>query len=106
MVAVSPDRLSSGSAVSAGGWLITAGFVVIALTSALYAMDAPEAALPVHPFVAAAAIRVTLVGANLLLAASVIGVLADIAAAMGAVLVIQHLDREGRAWASAGWVAY
>ena len=104
------DLRDAGLEPAAGSNLRTAGAAValgsfgVTVTSVLYALSPPAAALPAQPFDQALALAGAVAGARTLLAAGSIGIFSDIVFAVGALLVTLELARRGRGLGVAGWI--
>ena len=87
----------------AGGAALALGSFGVTVTSVLYALSPPAAALPAYPLdLALAGARS---GASTLHAAGTVGIFSDIVMAVGVLLVAFELVRRERAVAAAGWIA-
>jgi hypothetical protein len=87
----------------AGGAALALGSIGVTVTSVLYALSPPAAALPAYPLdLALAGARS---GASTLHAAGTVGIFSDIVAAVGVLLVAFELVQRERAVAAAGGIA-
>jgi hypothetical protein len=93
------------SILSVGGVALALGSLGITATSALYALSPPAAALPAQPFDQAMALAGAVVGARTMFAAGTVGILSDVVAAVGAMLIVVELVCREKAAAAAGWAA-
>ena len=93
------------SSLAAGGTALALGSLGVTATSALYALSPPAAALPAQPFDQASALAGAVTGARTMFAAGTVGIFADIAFAVGALVVALELAQRGRGLAVAGWIA-
>lgn len=89
--------------LTVGGALLALGSAGVTITSVLYALAPPAAALPAYPLDQALAGAKG--AAGILLAAGTAGIFSDIVMAVGALLVALELVRRRRAIAAAGWMA-
>ena len=111
MTEAGPARLDLGetearvSNLRAGGAAVALGSFGVAVTSVLYALSPPAAALPAQPFDQALALAGAVAGARTMFAAGTVGIFSDIVMAVGALLVALELARRGRSLAVAGWIA-
>src|SRR4030095_4201929 len=87
----------------AGGAALARGALGVAVTSVLYALAPPAAALPAYPLDQALAGART--GARTLIWAGTVGIFSDIVMAVGTFLVALELVRRERAVAAGGWFA-
>ncbi|MBR0825321.1 hypothetical protein JQ596_07225 [Bradyrhizobium manausense] len=87
----------------AAGAALALGSFGVAVTSALYALAPPAAALPAFPI--DLALAGTAAGAGMLSAAGRVGIFSDVVMATGALLIVLELARRGRSTAAAGWTA-
>lgn len=98
--------LASGDTTSiqgAGGAALALGSFGVAVTSALYALTPPAAALPAYPI--DQALAGTIAGAGFLSAAGTVGIVSDVLMAACVLLIVLELARRGRGVAAAGWTA-
>ena len=87
----------------AGGAALALGSIGVTVTSVLYALSPPAAALPAYPLdLALAGARS---GASTLHAAGTVGIFSDIVMAVGVLLVAFELVQRERSIAAAGWIA-
>lgn len=93
------------SNLTVGGAAVALGSLCVVVTSVLYALSPPAAALPTQPFDLASALAGAVAGGRTLSAAGTIGIFSDIVMAVGALLVGVDHARRGRALAAAGWSA-
>jgi len=93
------------SNLTAAGAALALGSLGVTVTSVLYALSPPAAALPAQPFDQISALAGAVAGARTMFAAGTIGVFSDIAFAVGALVVALELARRGRGLAVAGWSA-
>ena len=93
------------SNLRAGGAAVALGSFGVTVTSVLYALSPPAAALPAQPFDQALALAGAVAGARSMFAAGTVGIFSDIVMAVGALLVALELARRGRSLAVAGWIA-
>jgi hypothetical protein len=93
------------SNLTAAGAALALGSLGVTVTSVLYALSPPAAALPAQPFDQASALAGAVAGARTMFAAGTVGIFSDIAFATGALVVALELARRGRGLAVAGWVA-
>ena len=93
------------SNLTVAGAALALGSLGVTVTSLLYALSPPAAALPAQPFDQASALAGAVAGARTMFAAGTVGVFSDIAFATGALVVALELARRGRGLAVAGWVA-
>ena len=91
------------SALTAGGATLALGALGVAVTSVLYALAPPAAALPAYPL--DQALAGARAGARTLFAAGTVGIFSDIVMAVGTFLVALELVRRERAVAAGGWIA-
>ena len=111
MTQAGPARLDLGetearvSNLRAGGAAVALGSFGVTVTSALYALSPPAAALPAQPFDQALALAGAVAGARTMFAAGTVGIFSDLVMAVGALLVALELARRGRSLAVAGWIA-
>ena len=89
--------------LTAGGVALALGALGVAVTSVLYALTPPAAALPAYPLDQALAGART--GARTLFWAGTVGIFSDIVMAVGTFLVALELVRRERAVAAGGWIA-
>jgi hypothetical protein len=90
-------------ALTAGGVALALGSIGVTVTSVLYALSPPAAALPAYPLdLALAGARS---GASTLYAAGTVGIFSDIVMAVGVLLVAFELVQRERSIAAAGWIA-
>jgi hypothetical protein len=99
------NRRAAVSNLAAGGAALALGALGVTVTSVLYALSPPAAALPAQPFNQTLALAGAVAGARTMLAAGTVGVFSDIVMAVGALLVALELARRGRGLAAAGWIA-
>jgi len=95
----------SASNLTAGGAALALGSLGVTVTSVLYALSPPAAALPAQPFDLASSLAGAVAGARTMFAAGTVGIFSDIVAAVGVLLVALELARRGRGFAAAGWIA-
>jgi hypothetical protein len=93
------------SNLTAGGAAVALGSLGVTVTSVLYALSPPAAALPAQPFDHALALAGAVAGARTMFGAGTVGIFSDIVMAVGALLVASELARRGRGIAVAGWIA-
>jgi hypothetical protein len=93
------------SNLAAGGAAVALGALGVTVTSMLYALSPPAAALPAQPFDYALALAGAVAGARTMFGAGTVGIFSDIVMAVGALLVASELARRGRGIAVAGWIA-
>ncbi len=93
------------SILTAGGAALAVGSLGVTVTSVLYALSPPAAALPAQPFDLALSLAGAVAGARTMFAAGTVGIFSDIVAAVGAALVALELAWRGRGIAVAGWIA-
>jgi hypothetical protein len=93
------------SNLGVGGAAVALGALGVTVTSVLYALSPPAAALPAQPFDHALALAGAVAGARTMFEAGTVGIFSDIVMAVGALLVASELARRGRAIAVAGWIA-
>lgn len=93
------------SNLTAGGACVALGSFGVAVTSVLYALSPPAAALPAQPFDQAAALAGAVAGQSIMRMAGTIGIFSDVVMAVGALVVAFELARRGRGVAVAGWAA-
>jgi hypothetical protein len=93
------------SNLTAGGAAVALGSLGVAVTSVLYALSPPAAALPAQPFDHVLALAGAVAGARTMFGAGTVGIFSDIVMAVGALLVASELARRGRGIAVAGWIA-
>src|SRR5882724_6818042 len=93
------------SNLRAGGAAVALGSFGVTVTSALYALSPPAAALPAQPFDQALALAGAVAGTRTMFAAGTVGIFSDLVMAVGALLVALELARRGRSLAVAGWIA-
>ena len=111
MTEVGPARLDLGetearvSNLRAGGAAVVLGSFGVTVTSALYALSPPAAALPAQPFDQALALAGAVAGTRTMFAAGTVGIFSDLVMAVGALVVALELARRGRGLAVAGWIA-
>ncbi len=111
MTEAGPARLDLGetearvSNLRAGGAAVALGSFGVTVTSALYALSPPAAALPAQPFDQALALAGAVAGTRTMFAAGTVGIFSDLVMAVGALLVALELARRGRSLAVAGWIA-
>jgi hypothetical protein len=87
----------------AGGAALALGSIGVTVTSVLYALSPPAAALPAYPLdLALAGARS---GASTLHAAGTVGIFSDIVMAVGVLLIAFELVQRERSIAAAGWIA-
>ena len=91
------------STLAAGGAATAAGSFGVIVTSVLYALSPPAAALPAQPIDQGAAQAGAIAGAQIMYAAGTIGIFSDIVLAAGTLLVMVELARRERGLAAAGW---
>ena len=91
------------STLAAAGVALALGSAGVVVTSALYAVSPPAAALPAQPLDLSHAMSGAISGARTMYAAGTIGIFADVVAAAGALLVAADLARRGRGVAALGW---
>jgi hypothetical protein len=89
--------------LTAGGAALAFGSIGVTVTSVLYALSPPAAALPAYPLELALAGARS--GASTLHAAGTVGIFSDIVMAVGVLLVAFELVQRERAIAAAGWIA-
>ena len=89
--------------LSAGGAALALGSFGVTVTSVLYALSPPAAALPSYPL--DQALAGARAGARPLFAAGTIGIFSDIVMAVGVLLVALELVRRERGVAALGWIA-
>ena len=90
-------------ALTAGGVALALGSIGVTVTSVLYALSPPAAALPAYPLdLAFAGARS---GASILHAAGTVGIFSDIVMAVGVLLIAFELVQRERAVAAGGWIA-
>jgi hypothetical protein len=99
------ETSGSGSILTAGGTALVLGSLGVAVTSVLYALSPPAAALPAQPLDFALSLAGAVAGARTMFAAGTVGLFSDIVMAVGAALVALELARRGRGFAVAGWIA-
>lgn len=99
------EAARSGSILPAGGAALALGSLGVTVTSVLYALSPPAAALPAQPFDFALSLAGAAAGARTMFAAGTVGIFSDIVAAVGAALVALELAWRGRGFAVAGWIA-
>ena len=88
--------------LTAGGVALALGSIGVTVTSVLYALSPPAAALPAYP------LDLALAGARSgasLHAAGTVGIFSDIVMAVGVLLVAFDLVQRERSIAAAGWIA-
>ncbi len=87
----------------AGGAALALGSIGVTVTSVLYALSPPAAALPAYPLdLALAGARS---GASTLHAAGTVGIFSDIVMAVGVLLIAFELVQRERSIAAGGWIA-
>jgi hypothetical protein len=98
-------NVSSGNSVLTVGGMATAlGSLGVIVTTAFYALSPPAAAMPKQPFELITALEGTVAGAATMLAASTVGIFADVILAVGVLLVALEFARRDRGVATAGWL--
>lgn len=105
---LSGARSGTGWSISnhaAGGAAVALGSSGIFITSVLYALSPPSAALPAQPFDQALAHAGAIAGARTMHAAGTVGIFSDIVMMVGVLLVTAELVRRNRGVAAAGWAA-
>jgi hypothetical protein len=93
----------NASILTVGGAALALGSLGVTVTSVLYALSPPAAALPAQPLDQALATAV--IGARTMFAAGTVGIFSDIVMAVGVLLVTHELVRRERGVAAAGWIA-
>ncbi len=93
------------SNLTAGGAAVALGSLGVTVTSVLYALSPPAAALPKQPFDHALALAGAVAGARTMFGAGTVGIFSDIVMATGALLVASEMALRGRGIAVAGWIA-
>jgi hypothetical protein len=88
-----------------GGAMLALGSLGVAVTSVLYALSPPAAALPAQPFDQALALAGALAGARSMFAAGTVGIFSDVVMAVGALMIVIELAGRGQGAAAAGWSA-
>lgn len=90
------------SALTVGGIALALGSLGVVVTSALYALSPPAAALP--GFQLDQALAGAIAGARTLAAAGLVGIFSDVVMATGVLVIALELFRQERAIAAAGWI--
>ena len=89
--------------LTAGGVALAVGSIGVTVTSVLYALSPPAAALPAYPL--DLALTGARSGALTLHAAGTVGIFSDIVMAVGVLLIALELVQRERAVAAGGWIA-
>jgi hypothetical protein len=90
---------------AAAGVAVALGSFGVFITSVLYALSPPSAALPAQPFDQSLAHTGAIAGARIMHAAGTVGIFSDIVMMVGVLLVMAELVRRNRGVAAAGWAA-
>jgi len=98
------SREAAASNLRAGGAAVALGSLGVTITSALYALSPPAAALPAQPFDQISALAGAIAGARTMFAAGTVGIFSDLVLGVGALLIALELARRERALAAAGWI--
>ena len=93
------------SPLEVAGAMLALGSFGVTVTSVLYALSPPAAALPAQPFDSALALAGAVAGARTMFAAGTVGIFSDLVMAVGALLVVIELARRGQGVAASGWTA-